>query len=312
MPRLIDDLRAPDAKVAMPNIVASRLEQAWTSYAATVNEILHDEFPILLIDNVADYYFQASDQEYWDLSRDFPNLAPPYVRFWCEHKLPKTIHSKQKGDTQVSELVPSGRVGILITALDPKECKGDGIPVEARWILWADIFIDFGRRDCAADGPHCPIFLAIDAEGRLLGEPHAQSYSEPELGEIVRSLMTWLHPALLAISFLHCKNVAIVENEAPAKLAKRHRERHGVTPCRYKTLIIEPLKQILRREGGSDKVGIQRALHICRGHFKDYRQGAGLFGRYHKLIWQPSIVRGTKGEKAPPREAEIRLPKEAL
>ena len=52
-----------------------------------------------------------------------------------------------------------------------------------------------------------------------------------------------------------------------------------------------------------------RAMHICRGHFKDYRQGKGLFGRYHQLVWQPAIVRGSKSEPKPPatREYEVKL-----
>ena len=47
-----------------------------------------------------------------------------------------------------------------------------------------------------------------------------------------------------------------------------------------------------------------RAMHICREHFKDYRQGKGLFGRYHQLVWQPAIVRG---EPPTPREYEVKL-----
>jgi hypothetical protein len=49
---------------------------------------------------------------------------------------------------------------------------------------------------------------------------------------------------------------------------------------------------------------------VARGHFKDYRQGKGLFGRYHQLVWQPAIVRGGKSDKPqqpPAREYEVKL-----
>jgi hypothetical protein len=134
-----------------------------------------------------------------------------------------------------------------------------------------------------------------------------QSWAAESEADAMRHFMTWLHPAFLAISFLHCKNVRIDDNAVPAKLAKRYRERNGIAPANYKTLVIEPLKQILRTEGKSGEHGLAKAMHICRGHFKDYREGRGLFGKYKQIVWQPSVVRGTKGEKAAPREIEVKL-----
>jgi hypothetical protein len=80
----------------------------------------------------------------------------------------------------------------------------------------------------------------------------------------------------------------------------------GVQPVKFKRLVIEPLKAILKREGSADSKGIAHAMHICRGHFRDYREGKGLFGKYHKLVWTPQTVRGTKG-KLQPREIEVKL-----
>ena len=31
----------------------------------------------VLVDNVSEYYYLTSTQEYWDLEADFPNIAPP-------------------------------------------------------------------------------------------------------------------------------------------------------------------------------------------------------------------------------------------
>ena len=52
------------------------------------------------------------------------------------------------------------------------------------------------------------------------------------------------------------------------------------------------MKKVLKTEGGIDEVGLQRALHICRGHFKDYRDGKGLFGKHKGLYWWDSTVKG--------------------
>lgn len=307
MPRLIDDLRAPDARLMMPHFVRRGKEHAWEEMAKRTADLMQrGDLPVLLIDNVSEYYF-SSDQEYWDLRYHFPNLAPPFPAFWMESKMVKRIHSKQCGDTDLSVLMPhGGRIGALIHGLDPKETKGD-LPPETRWVLWCELFIDYCFRGATATGPHGSMFLCVDANGALLEHPWMQSFAAESDAPVMKAYMTFLNPMFLAISFLHCKNVTLVENQVPAPLAKKYRARHGITPCNYKTLIIEPLKKILRGEGHAGEVGIQKALHICRGHFRDYREGRGLFGKYHQMVWMPSIVRGSKGDKAPPREIEVKI-----
>jgi hypothetical protein len=256
----------------------------------------------------ASYYFVGTDQEHWDLAKDFPNLAPPYPQFWCEHRLANYIHSKECGDSDLRHLVPHGRMGTLITAVDPKDVRGQDIPPNARWILWCELFIDYGlHKGDPITGPHGSVFLAVDAEGAIIGHPWMQHYAAEEHAGIMKDYMTWFHPTFLAISFLHCKNVTVEAQVMPAPLAKKFRARHpGVQPAKYSTLVIEPLKAILRTQGRSREVGLAKAMHICRGHFADYRQGRGLFGKYHGRFWWPSTVRGTKG-KAAPREIEVKL-----
>jgi hypothetical protein len=156
------------------------------------------------------------------------------------------------------------------------------------------------------DGPHGTIIVALDGEGRALEVPCMQSWAGEELEGLMKDIMAWINPLYLAVSFLHCRNVRIEEHPVDQKLVKRTRERYGITPASYKTLVIEPLKQILKGEGRSGEVGLAKAMHICRGHFRDYREGRGLFGKYHQLVWTPATVRGTKG-KAGPREVEIKV-----
>lgn len=314
MPRLIDDMRARTARLACPHFVSPSKQLAWKKMAKFLHDsvIMNPELPVIEMSNVSRYYYE-SEQEYWDLRDDFPNLAPPYPAMWFESKMQKRIHSKDCGDTDVAALVPNGRVGAVIHALDPATQKFEGEPpAGTKWVLWCELYIDFGRRGVTCEGPHGSIFLCVSAEGAILETPWMQSYiddvhHDPQAVDLMESIITWLYPAFLTICFLHCKNVTMVENAVPKPLAKKYREKHGITPTSYKTLVIEPLKQILRREGGSDKVGVQKALHICRGHFRDYREGRGLFGKYHGQFWMPSIVRGSKGEKAPPREIEVKV-----
>ena len=311
MPRLIDDIRVHG--VQMPFWIAEDRQHLWQDYATRMLQMLRDpQLPVLLIDNVAEHYLSGSDQEYWDLTRDFPNLAPPFPQFWAEHKIAKTIHSKDAGDTDLSRMLgKDARVGCLVTTVRPANAKTDGepIPPEAKWLLWMDLFIHFGwgRQGPQPQGPHGAMFLMVDGDGRIIGTPWMQSYCSKENEPYMKSLMAWIHPVLLAVSFLHCKNVVLQDESVPKPLAKKYHLKTGQWPTRYKTLVIEPLKQILRHEGGSDRHGLAKAMHICRGHFRDYRTGPGLFGKYHQLVWTPSVVRGTKGKSAPPREIQVKV-----
>ncbi len=309
MPRLIDDLRAPGAILQMPWFIRRGYEADWKREAKQARELLYQcgDAPVILIDNVAEYYAK-SDQERWD-ERDFPNLAPPYQAFWMEHRLMTRFHSKEMGDTDITAKVPKGRLGVLMIALAPDECKGTGIPPEARWLYFMLLFVDFDKRGVTAQGPYGSMFLAVDDAGRALGTPHMQCTAiVPGVEDVLSTVLTFLQPAFLAISFLHCKNVAVEENTVPKPLAKKYQARTGIRPTAYKTLVIEPLKQVLRREGRSAEVGIKHAMHICRGHFKDYRDGRGLFGKHKILVWHDAVVRGTKsGEEAPPRTMEVKV-----
>lgn len=310
MPRLIDDLRVAP-KLEMPHFVAPHYEDQWKRHALRTVDLLRRDtaLPVILLDNVAKYYYEDNDQEIWSFNKDFPNIAPPFPMFWLEHKMATRIHSKECGDTDVTHLgVHKGRIGVLFMAGLAKDAIGEDIPAGAHWILLAELFVDYGQQGNAIQGPHGTIAMAVDEHGALLETPFMQSFARPEEEGLMRALMTWLHPSLLAISFLHCHNVVQQDERTPLPLAKKYHARTGHWPVKYKTLVIEPLRAILRKEGRSGEVGLAKALHICRGHFRDYRQGKGLFGKYHKLVWSPMTTRGTKARgEVPAREYEVKI-----
>ena len=310
MARLLDDIRR--FPLRMPGFVPRHLEEHWATYARKIMSMIlpakgADELPVVLIDNVADYYFRVSDQEMWDITTDFPNLATPYPAFWVEHKLPKLIHSKQWGDSDVSD-VP-GRAGFFVMALDPKDVTALNMPEGTKWIYVVELFIDLHVRGAAAAGPHGCFILPVSAEGRPLSTIGWQTYTQgthwPK--DMLNMHFAWLNTLWLAISFMHCKNVALEDHPVPEKLAKKFEKTNGFRPVAHRTLVIEPLKAILRTEGKSETTGLKQAMHICRGHFADYTEGRGLFGKYHGRFWMPMHVKGSKGIKPAAPEVEIRL-----
>lgn len=96
---------------------------------------------------------------------------------------------------------------------------------------------------------------------------------------------------LLAITFMHCKNVTI--NDVPSEIRKPKSKKRGERPARlsFHQLEIRPLTRAIR-EGTSSGDGAKKALHICRGHFKEFTS-KGLFGKHLGLFWWDSHLRGT-------------------
>jgi len=73
---------------------------------------------------------------------------------------------------------------------------------------------------------------------------------------------------------------------------------------------VEPLrKQLRKQDSRPDDEGrhIQQALHICRGHFKDYRD-SGLFGKHFGIYWWDMHMRGSKEYGEIVKDYEIEVP----
>lgn len=284
MARLIDEIRAqgrPKTHSLHPKVE----EHLTKLYDALEDRAL----PFLVIDNVADYYYGESKD--LDLRKDLPNLAPPYPAFWLEYP------HREKRMT----------VGTLVRAGE----RPPDVDNPARWVLSID------RLFSKNGGPVMPIpatlWMHVGDTGEVVHMRHMGWTPDAHAGISEREIMGYIGPPLLAICFLHCKNVAVEDNRAPKPLAKKWHAKHNLWPSPYKTLIIEPLKKVLKQQRGAENTGLKQALHICRGHFKDYREGRGLFGKHHMLVWHDAVIRGTKrydldeGD-TPAREIQIRLP----
>lgn len=278
-----------------------------------ISEIM-DKSEIVNIQNVADYYFEVSDQEIWQVEKDFPNLAPPFPFFWMEYQIPDFVNGDY-GKLPVKGAVR--RVGVMIAAQEIEE----GITTE-KWAL--NIVLFYGRVDGKIIQPMAWV-LAIDKLGKVSRLPDGNiaflgmidrdiannlGINEENALEKVDGRYFLFHsiaPALLAMSFMHCKNVEVGIRD-PSKISGKRLKRNQPR-VRYHILSIEPMKKILREEGQSEITGIKRALHICRGHFKDFSKGKGLFGRYRDLYWWDSQVRGSVKHGVTMKDYDIDAPK---
>jgi hypothetical protein len=228
---------------------------------------LLNECECINIQNVFDYVTPLNNSgENWK-GEDFPTIAPPFQTFFMEYQYTDAFWH-----------------GALFHAerLD-----------DLTWLLSMVNFgeFDYGKGKVAAPHP-AAMRVLLDEHGKILEtdfKMNGLKYSNNLKDEDYFYFMRWtMVPCFLAISFMHCKNVSLISNTPRRSPSGRNKHGPRIT---YKTLEIEPMKKILQVEGQSEITGIKKALHICRGHFKDYRKN-GLFGRNKNIYWWDSQVRG--------------------
>lgn len=126
----------------------------------------------------------------------------------------------------------------------------------------------------------------IDEDGRILGT--VARWDQVIIGEDAQAQnfqRTWGYPVYFSISLMHCKNVRVDEAPAlPEKVIKKRLKR-GKPVVQYKTIFIDSIKRQSSVNGSGGETGLLKAIDIMRGHFKDYSQGRGLFGRLHGRYW---------------------------
>lgn len=185
-------------------------------------------------------------------------------------------------------------------------------PVDWYWLCLASLFIETSEGDHIVQSPMVEFMVAPD--GSLLEARWNMNERRGDPVETIRVIFMECWPTfLLAISLMHCKNVTVDPGPARSpKMVKAWTKRHGRPPLRFHTLTIEPMRRVLRESGAESRgTGLRHAMHIARGHFKDYRDGSGLFGKRHGLYWWDAHVRGSRDEGVVTKDYRVAKPEEA-
>jgi len=250
------------------------------------------------INDVTRYLYEISAQEVWDPNKDFPNLAPPYPNMVFESYFPTTSNSNGIMRT-VSDynfdinyyltLVHSDKISDVI----PADIK---IPADINWLCSITNFYDLGSH-WFWSGYMMMYGVTLEGTTRMI-TPEGYIWASPipsvaqRLKESSEAPLGAYYSSWLAISLLHCKNVTVRNFEHPVQLQRSRIKRNKLPLINFHTLNIQPMVKILNEEGEAENKGVKYALHICRGHFKDYSKGTGLFGRSKGLYWWDAQVRG--------------------
>lgn len=278
--------------------------------------------PLLPIDitGAARWFLEENEKFYWDFTDDFPVVVPPAAWTWYEFQSPKFVNQEGKLEPV---LVQFEAFGCMAHCIDVEAGhERDAIEKDVMRLILENAAKDAGVRDFyieeetdnrvqeALDAGHTAKWIVfwklyVQRRGELINLMVCGVYLDPD-GRIVPGLRrvsarieidqrieSLLFPFLFATSLLHAKNVSIDDAPTtPAKIAKK-REKRGIVTILFKTLTIHPMKKRKAPTGEIDASdSTKNAMHLCRGHFKDFREGNGLFGKHRDLYWWDLHVRG--------------------
>jgi len=253
---------------------------------------LEPDTPVIVIDNVADYYHRGTDKRQWDLERDFPCAAPPWPQALFEWR------RRTSSGTRAAAAC-HWRTGLAADAdmqAFVSRTIGDDLLEwpDAHWLIFASFYVADATHAVQALPLRAWLPVARDGSPGAMALEYATRAADALGEEQVREEVTRLMAVpMLAVTFAHCRNVTERAAPVPAKL-RRARERAGRPILDYRVLDIEPMWGALKDAACTPdgRVRHKQALHICRGHFKDYRE-SGLFGKHRGLFWWEQNMRGS-------------------
>ena len=168
---------------------------------------------------------------------------------------------------------------------------------DAEWIQAFHVFVSEGKR--GKPTPAGGVVHFLDKNATHMKMSGAYIFSPGGLGgdgseEWNKLCGAAMHLPLFAIKLLKCKNVSAA-NTATSKMPKGRRHKGAA----HKSLVFKTLFVSLPGKKGVPGRRLQlggdpKRMHLCRGHFADYTNGGGLFGKLHGMYWIPSHVRGNK------------------
>lgn len=278
-----------------------------------------EEATIVDISNVAEYWSESNKDFTAD---DMPFSVPPFKLGFYQLRVPARLFPQKKEDNAGAWQYLGKPVGLWVGVIDitDEEAHKNGevsyiehhlqdFAKKAEKASENDRRATQGALEAIADSRWIAVATALSAQDNkeveiLTGMIFGISYQGVASGKTIVNLfndadlsisyaMFFSQVLRLSWSFMNCKNVARVEHEAPTKVNQR-RIKEGKEPFKkYYTLNIEPIARVLDKEGDAKHNGVQKAMHICRGHFATYDEKP-LFGKIKGTFWIPQHVKGNK------------------
>lgn len=285
------------------------------------------ESPVLVADEVTRYFYEAARRDDWRRGEEIPNGAPPFERAFFETRAPGEILDSRGRPVETGDSIPKAWGVFMRATDLMKEAGGvpgwrevardhmdrtlkeigtsDKLATDVRWFLQFTLYVEdapwarhlLGR---GILGPLAYMFLGVREDGTLaelesgdrargvvplLGE--AGKESPDAVNDVGYNAAFLLNPICLSMAFANCRNVEIVEVLPDAREQRRAAKKRKRPLTRYHVLEIETMKEVLEREGRVSEVGVERALHLVRGHWRMYTPDRG--GPFGEEITEPVL-----------------------
>jgi len=275
---------------------------------------------VIFASNVAEYVFSLVQERGHGFGiNDLVNVRPPFTKTFIEwsdtlkplHMNRYVSHSEgylldvlpaDWNNNRASDLLTEEPYAI-VTALNIFETNGVITPPQ--------VFQMFGVTEMGemvesrSGGLHANYmpnsYLKNDIEKRKYGD---------DTEYLLNDFLSGVFVALATINFMHCKNVEQIEETPPPKLSAKHEKKYGVPLVKYKVLKVNSMRREYADDDRESQPGIPKSLHICRGHFKDYRNGGGLFGKLEGIYWWDQYVRGDAKRGIVIKDYDVQAPKD--
>jgi len=267
-----------------------------------------DNTPIFAADDVATYVYNLPKGT--DFADVVSSMAPPFDKFFIEFQQVPCPNNEQLNAW-----------GVLITTNGDSNMikKVEGDDGQPRWLLNLLLFLE--RQKGKPFGPVSEHWVGLAEDGtwfhhndgsvfwagRYAGLDKAPYDVQQEAGDYYAQ---FCFPALLTVSFLHCRNIEIRPVTPSEKRSWSYKKKHGRDLVRYHVLDIKPIRRLLERYHRGERSDLRRALHICRGHFKTFAPDAPLLGRAAGTFWWGPQVRGSREEGIVLKDYRVSAPSE--
>jgi hypothetical protein len=269
---------------------------------------------VMLVYNVADYYYTLPEEKlkaaYANLQEAF-SLQTPFKRTWFEFNLRALV--PPPSERHYTDDAKNAKVAIL-TDYEPASLieahatltwimiqeMPEGPEISGQMVILCDKLTGKFVRivQTAITGAFRERIKDVLENPRsdYLREYFAKQPDDDAEREklVFRGFLNTILPVIVyALNFYHCRNVRLHEQKVGQKHIKNRQKVKGRLYFeRYHLLEIEPMKRVLSEKGAAERLGLTRAFHICRGHFKEYTGENALFGKYTGRFWWSPHTRG--------------------
>jgi hypothetical protein len=279
---------------------------------ATVDAPLNalEGIPVIAADDVA-LYLNSIQKHGMEVSDLVASMAPPFDQFFIEfQRVPNRFGLYAWGAHFTATSNKEEIERFLHRRLLDKELP--------RWVFKILVYME--RQKGKPFGPVAAFLCGLAEDGTWFkvrdGRPYWVGWMVEMSPEVSKeATQSWgdqvaplLFPALMAISFMHCKNVALKAVVPSEKLSRSYRKRHGRPLVSYGELRIDPIRKVLEQQRQGVGGSLRKALHLCSGHFKTFTADAPLMGHATgTYFWAPRI-RGAESAGVSLKDYRVQAP----